>query len=554
MRRIALLSLTTALGTVGFCGISASAQNDGNSAAKAAFDKGELALRSDRYDEATADFRKAISLDPNFAKAHEEYISTRQNEPYRALRVKASPDDKKTTDQDLNQVRAESQRITRSLANEYQDLARQHPGNAVYVWALGQIYEDSDPARQEGYCRRAVTVDPEFALGFECLASTAYNRGDEGAAVENQKRAVVLLPNDPDQFFTYSFYLHDDPEAYKAATDEMLKRFPKSPKSAQALYWYALHQPTDGAQIEVLERLRKLYPPEKFVWSESGMWDLFHLYNRADPVKAQALARDVLRLFPKDDDWIDYAAYSDAMVKAAEEVDSSPAAALATLEVIKHPGRLVDTRRRDLLQARALDLEGKTAKAYAFLISCYARHPTDEVRAGIQRYGKKLAKSEGQISTAIWSAIAASSTPAIPFSLPDFTDGKNVSLADFEGHVVIVDFWYPTCGPCRETFPFLEQVAARFKKRGVVVLAINQNQMEESLVLPLLKSKGFDFIPLMGTQEWVSEQYHVQSFPTTFLVGSDGRVYFRPHIRNRDEERTAEMEIEELLGHPGRSS
>ena len=143
------------------------------------------------------------------------------------------------------------------------------------------------------------------------------------------------------------------------------------------------------------------------------------------------------------------------------------------------------------------------------------------------------------------------STPAIPFSLPDFADGKKVSLADYKGHLVILDFWFPTCGPCRQSFPYLQEVAARFKNRGVIVLAINQNELEEFLVVPLLKSRKYDFIPLKATQEWVSENYHVQFFPTAFLVGPDGRLYFRPHISSRDEERTVELEIEELLAHRG---
>jgi hypothetical protein len=115
---------------------------------------------------------------------------------------------------------------------------------------LGKVYESSEPVRQEGFCRQAVAVDPRFALGFECLASMAYNRGDRQDAIANQKRAVALLPpNDPDQFFSYNIYLESDPAQYKAATEEMLKRFPDSPESAQALYWYAVNQPTGTKRI-----------------------------------------------------------------------------------------------------------------------------------------------------------------------------------------------------------------------------------------------------------------------------------------------------------------
>ena len=46
----------------------------------------------------------------------------------------------------------------------------------------------------------------------------------------------------------------------------------------------------------------------------------------------------------------------------------------------------------------------------------------------------------------------------------------------------------------------------------------------------MFKSQAYNFIPLKGAQDWVYREYHVQVFPTTFLVGADGRVYFRPHI------------------------
>ena len=114
------------------------------------------------------------------------------------------------------------------------------------------------------------------------------------------------------------------------------------------------------------------------------------------------------------------------MAKAAQEIEDKPAAALAILEPMKAPGYLLDMRRKDLLQARGLDLSGKTAEAYSYVLACYAKHPTDEVRAAIGEYGNKLGKTSQERDAATWSAIADSSTPAIPFSLPNFTDGKFV--------------------------------------------------------------------------------------------------------------------------------
>jgi thiol-disulfide isomerase/thioredoxin/outer membrane protein assembly factor BamD (BamD/ComL family) len=542
IRRMFSLFLLAAM-----CRTSAFAQYEGDAVARALFEQGEKALRSDNYADAIADYKKAITLDPNFIEAHQQYISTRQREPYLLPRAHTE----KATSEQEKAAAAAAEKQTQALAGEYEALAMEHPNSAVYPWALGKLYESSNVSRQEEYCRQALKIDSRFPPGYVCLATIAFNRGDLKHAVEYQARVTELEPDDPDELFTYSFYLEGDPAAYKAATDEMIKRFPYSPRSAQALYWYAVHQTTDAAQVEAFERLRKQYPPAKFEQSADGVTELFHIYDRTDPLKAQSVAHEMLALFPKDADWNAYAAYSDTMAKASQWIEDKPAAAVSILEPMKAPGYLMDMRRKDLLQARALDLSGKAAEAYSYVLGCYAKHPTDEVRAAIGEYGKKLGKTSQGRDAATWSAIADNSTPAIPFSLPDFTDGKLVSLARYRGHVVFVDFWYPNCGPCRESFPFLQQVAVKYKKQGVVVLAINVQEGQEDDVVPLFKSMGYNFIPLKGTQDWVDREYHLQAFPTTFLVGADGRVYFRPHIYDRLEERTAELEVEELLAHGG---
>lgn len=143
------------------------------------------------------------------------------------------------------------------------------------------------------------------------------------------------------------------------------------------------------------------------------------------------------------------------------------------------------------------------------------------------------------------------STPEIPFTLKKFTDGSEVSLADYKGRVVIVDFWFPNCGPCRESFPFLQQLASKYKEKGVDVLAINATEGQEAFVLPFLKSTGYSFIPLRSNFEWAHTVYSINSFPTTFFIGGDKRVYFKTFVSDQDQERTAELELDLLLAHRG---
>ena len=130
IRRMLPLFLLAAI-----CRTSVFAQYEGDAAARALFEQGEKSLRSDKYADAVADYKKAITLDPNFIEAHQQYISTRQREPYLLLRAQT---DKATGEQE-KAAAAAADKQTRALAGEYEALARKHPNSAVYPWALGKL-------------------------------------------------------------------------------------------------------------------------------------------------------------------------------------------------------------------------------------------------------------------------------------------------------------------------------------------------------------------------------------------------------------------------------
>ena len=102
-----------------------------------------------------------------------------------------------------------------------------------------------------------------------------------------------------------------------------------------------------------------------------------------------------------------------------------------------------------MLKAWAQDADGKTADAYGGLIAIAAKTPTDDVNAALATYGAKLGKNGAAVDADLWARLDASATPAADFALPDYPDGKRVRLTEYRGHVVLVNFWYPSCGPCR---------------------------------------------------------------------------------------------------------
>lgn len=549
MRRFLVVAGVALLGWRALPCPAQSSPYEGTPEARALDQKGKDAEQNNKYVEALRDFKEAITVDPNYADAYGDEIFAASLAAIEAMGKNGNETDPKVEAKE----RKRSDAVTRSEVKEFEKEARRHPDMPIYLWALAQMYDESDPLKEEQYCRNAVAVDARFAPGYECLAAVADLRGDDKAYSALCAKVAELEPDSAKAAMTYAHTLKDQPGVYEAALMRVIEKFPTDPAAAEAMYWYAMDQKTDAGKVTALENMRRQFPPEKYLLSDIGMEDLFRIEDRTDPAKARALADEMARLKPQGDDWAEYTGYADGVAKAEQELkDGHAAEAVATLRAVKRPYYSYDMRREVLLNARALDASAGPAAAYAFLLDEQAKHPTDEVGAALETYGANLGKSAAQVHAAVWTAVVTASTPAIPFTLPGFDGSKPVSLADYRGHVVVVDFWFPNCGPCRVSFPYLADLARRYKDKGVVVLAINSMKGQQAFVLPFLRSQGYDFVPLQADEDWDTKVYHVRFYPTSFLIGTDGRQYFAAHHNLDDvEERNEALEIDELLAHSG---
>ena len=126
------------------------------------------------------------------------------------------------------------------------------------------------------------------------------------------------------------------------------------------------------------------------------------------------------------------------------------------------------------------------------------------------------------LATAWPAAATDGAVPAPQFSLASRAGGE-VSLADLKGPVVMINFWASWCGPCRQEFPALDQIYAKYKPMGFTLVAINV-ESEKSDAEKFLSATPASFPILFDPDNTVSGKYGVSAMPTTVLVDRQGRV------------------------------
>jgi peroxiredoxin len=115
--------------------------------------------------------------------------------------------------------------------------------------------------------------------------------------------------------------------------------------------------------------------------------------------------------------------------------------------------------------------------------------------------------------------------PAPDFTLPS-VDGRQISLRQYRGKVVFLNFWATWCIPCREEMPAMEHLYQAYRDQDLVVLAIALKESAEQ-VRAFFEKHRLSFPSLLDSQGAVFRAYSVTGMPTTYLIGRDGTLLSR---------------------------
>ena len=193
-----------------------------------------------------------------------------------------------------------------------------------------------------------------------------------------------------------------------------------------------------------------------------------------------------------------------------EMVFAGSPAALAGVErgdVLLHYDGVALTRMADLVAAVRATAPGSTAR-----LSYWRAGEVVEVTlmVGLRPEGTAMLRSHfiGQV--------------APEFTVFDVRSGEGIVLSELRGQVVVVDFFATWCGPCLLALPGLDAMAQRFADRGVVVLSVSDESVEELRDFATASRLSYALCHDGGAE--TKRRYMVTALPTVFLVDPQGQV------------------------------
>ena len=132
------------------------------------------------------------------------------------------------------------------------------------------------------------------------------------------------------------------------------------------------------------------------------------------------------------------------------------------------------------------------------------------------------------------SAATGALEPSLPPSTevrhaPEFTltdmNGRQVSLADFRGKVVVLDFWATWCPPCKREIPDFIELQSQYGSKGVQIIGIGLDEPEKLKAFAI--SHGMNYSVLMGTEDIAIKYGGISGIPTTFIIDRSGKIVNR---------------------------
>src|SRR2546430_14007333 len=177
---------------------------------------------------------------------------------------------------------------------------------------------------------------------------------------------------------------------------------------------------------------------------------------------------------------------------------------------------------------------GSPARAFAGQANAMTTPKRGILRRSSARLTFAALAAVGAIASAPTALSLTNGDPAPACSVPLVDGSRTVSLADYRGQVVYLDFWASWCGPCRESFPFMNELQRELAGRGLQILAISVDKTAEDARRFLARYPA-QFTVAVDTAAACPAAFQLQGMPSSYIIDKSGAVRpVHPGFRNRD--------------------
>jgi len=109
----------------------------------------------------------------------------------------------------------------------------------------------------------------------------------------------------------------------------------------------------------------------------------------------------------------------------------------------------------------------------------------------------------------------------------DTLSGERIKISDYNGNVVMINFWATWCGPCRKEIPELVKLKEKYGEKGLEIIGIALDEEGFQAVEPFLKQFDINYTIVTDDYSYGNELGGIYMVPTTYLVDKEGKIAFR---------------------------